>query len=329
MYKIFIDTNIFLDFYRVNHKDDVKKIVEDLNKYKKYFISTEQSQDEFLRNREKTIADFIGILNQQISSTYQNNFIAMFDIYKDYESNVKETNRAIKLLIEKCKNLIDQLEEDPIYGIYSSIYQEDNVYLRTDEVIEKAIKRKFIGNPPTSNKSSCGDEIIWETLLNYCEDDLIIVSRDKTFQDNYQFLNLEYRKLKNKDLILVDSITKAIELNGEIPSDTFSNIENDLVLEQELLEYGYIQNNSNWINMIYHALIELGGEASLKDLYQKVQELIDTKYPEKANNKAMEATIRSILQRYCSDSNVYSNRMDLFRQIDRGRWALRNTIQKV
>lgn len=59
MYKIFIDTNIILDFYRINNKKSVKEILKEIKKYKKYFISTKQSKDEFLRNRDRTIIDFI------------------------------------------------------------------------------------------------------------------------------------------------------------------------------------------------------------------------------------------------------------------------------
>ncbi|MCI8361689.1 MAG: hypothetical protein HFJ41_00760 [Clostridia bacterium] len=59
MYKIFIYTNIILNFYRINNKDSINAILGAIKKYKKYFISTKQSQDEFLRNRDRTMRDFI------------------------------------------------------------------------------------------------------------------------------------------------------------------------------------------------------------------------------------------------------------------------------
>ncbi len=55
MYKIFIDTNILLDFYRINNQKSINEILKEIKKYSKYFVSTEQSMDEFLRNRERTI----------------------------------------------------------------------------------------------------------------------------------------------------------------------------------------------------------------------------------------------------------------------------------
>ena len=50
MTKIFIDTNIFLDMYRANIQKDIKTIMQFLYQNKKYFITTEQSINEFLRN---------------------------------------------------------------------------------------------------------------------------------------------------------------------------------------------------------------------------------------------------------------------------------------
>lgn len=88
-YKIFIDTNIFLDFYRVNNKDDVNKILEEIKKYKRFFINTQQSKDEFMRNREKTIDDFLKKLKEQNYSDFNNNFISTLKEYKEYSNAIR------------------------------------------------------------------------------------------------------------------------------------------------------------------------------------------------------------------------------------------------
>ena len=51
MTKIFIDTNIFLDMYRANLQSDISTLLGFIFKNKKYFITTEQSINEFTRNR--------------------------------------------------------------------------------------------------------------------------------------------------------------------------------------------------------------------------------------------------------------------------------------
>ena len=322
MYKIFIDTNIFLDFYRVNNRDSLIELSDEIVKYKRYLIGTEQSNDEFFRNRERIINEFIMILNKQINSLYDNNFISTLDCYREYSDDIKKANASIKKMMDTCKILIDEIDKDPVYKLYLNVTSK--MYTRTELIIDKAIKRKQIGNPPTSTKNTCCDEIIWETLISNCKDDLIIVSRDNTFKDNYSFLRNEYNKKTGKKLVVVELISDAIRYNGQIPSEKFEDIENNLIVEKDFLEYGMLQEKSNWVNIIYNSLLRLGGEATLKELYNEVYRIVETKYPEKINNNDIEATIRGILQRYCSESTNYNQKFDLFKQIERGRWSIRN-----
>lgn len=322
MYKIFIDTNIFLDFYRVNNRDSLIELSDEIVRYNRYLIGTEQSNDEFFRNRERIINEFIMILNKQINSLYDNNFISTLDCYREYSDDIKKANSSIKKMMDTCKILIDEIDKDPVYKLYLNVTSE--MYSRTDLIIDTAIKRKQIGNPPTSTKNTCCDEIIWETLITNCKDDLIIVSRDNTFKDNYSFLRNEYNKKTGKKLVVVELISDAIRYNGQIPSEKFEDIENNLIVEKDFLEYGMLQEKSNWVNIIYNSLLRLGGEATLKELYNEVYRIVETKYPEKINNNDIEATIRGILQRYCSESTNYNQKFDLFKQIERGRWSIRN-----
>lgn len=321
MYKIFIDTNIVLDFYRINNKKSIKEILKEIMKYKKYFISTKQSKDEFLRNRDRTIRDFVEELKRQNYNVHANNIIATLDTYDEYANSIEKANKNTKIIVSKVNELIENPEIDLIYKIYLNL--NEVTYERTDAIVESAMKRKMIGNPPTSNKYTCGDEIIWESILEYCNEDLIIVSRDSTFVDNYNFLNMEFNEKKGKKLKVVDTISKAIELNNEPPSKELTFIESDIIMEEELKAYGELQDNSNWGNIIYNALIALNNEAELNEIYKEAKKIVNEKYPEKSQNKQIEATIRGILQRYSSDSKYFNGKHDLFVQIKKGRWGIR------
>lgn len=321
MYKIFIDTNIILDFYRINNQDSIIKILKEIKKYKKYFISTKQSQDEFLRNRDRTITDFAEELKKQNYKVHANNVIATLNSYAEYRDSIINANNNTRKIIEEMNNLIENPDIDLIYKIYLNL--NEITYIRTDKIIENAQKRKIIGNPPTSKKETCGDEIIWETLLEYCDDDLIIVSRDATFKTNYSFLRDEFKKERNRDLKVVDSITKAIELNEEHPPKELELVESDMIVESNLQEYGQIQDDSNWANIVYNTLVSLNNEADLKDIYCEVKKIVKQKYPEKMKNKNMDATVRGILQRYSSDSDSFNGKNDLFTCIKKGRWGIR------
>lgn len=321
MFKIFIDTNIFLDFYRYNKNDNISNLKDEFKKYFEYFINTKQSYDEFFRNREKTINEFIDTLKSQINPLYDGNFLSSLNGFEDYYENMKLANKSIKCMIDKCSELIFDFEKDPVYSLYLLFCH--NIYDRTRDIIDRAIKRKYIGNPPTSNKNTCCDEIIWESILENCHDDLIIVTRDKTFNENYNFLKNEYNEKNGKKLLIVELISDAIRLIGDDPSNNLEIIEKNILLEKEVLEYEVYHEKSNWVNIIYEALQSLGGVAYLSQIYDKVYDIIENDYPEKLTNKDIKATIRGILQRYCSDSTSYTNKADLFKKIKNGVWAIK------
>lgn len=321
MYKIFIDTNIFLDFYRINDKNDINTLIVEMSKYKDSFINTEQSKDEFLRNREKAIDNFIVILNGQSNKPY-NTFISTLPNYDQYKQSIKKANEAIDEVVKECLVVKDEIGKDPIYKMYKNIC--GLMFERTDEIIDRAIKRKYIGNPPYSDKYTCCDEIIWESLLANCKDDLIIVTRDKTFKENFSFLQAEYKNKNGKDLKVVQLISDAIRLNGEIPSEQMENTEMDLTLENNCNDYGNLDKSSTWANIIYYILEEFDGQATLNEIYEKAEKLVKVNFPEKSNNKDIPATIRGILQRYSSGSSHYNGKIDLFTLIGPGKWAIKD-----
>lgn len=321
MFKIFIDTNIFFDFYRYNKNDNISNLKNEFRKYYDHFVNTRQSYDEFFRNRERTINDFIQTLNGQINPLYDGNFLSSLDGFKDYYDNMKLANKSIQAMKEKCNELIFDSEKDPVYSLYSLFCNV--IYERTESTVDSAIKRKYIGNPPTSNKTTCCDEIIWESILANCKDNLIIVTRDKTYHENYNFLKNEYKEKTGKELMIVELISEAICLLGDIPSSNLEIIEKNILFEKEVLEYETYHEKSNWVSIIYEALQNLGGEASLSQIYDRVYYIVNEHYPEKQNNKDIKATVRGILQRYCSESKCYNKKNDLFKKITNGIWAIK------
>ncbi len=322
MYKIFIDANIFLNFYRINNRENAENVLKEIKKYKKYFILTKQSKDEFLRNRDRMIREFIADLRKQNYNAHPNNIIATLRNYNNYANSIKTANQQTNLIIKEMNELLETPEADSIYETYFNISEIN--YERTTDIIDRAIKRKMIGNPPTSNKYTCGDEIIWESILEYCKEDLVIVSQDATFKDNYNFLQREFQQKNGKNLKVIETISEAIQLNHEIPSEELTFTESDILVQSEIQKYGELQDNSNWANIVYDALVVLNKEAKLSDLYKEAKKIVNQKYPEKAHNKNMEATIRAILQRYSSDSNYFNGKYNLFVPLGKGKWAIRD-----
>jgi len=215
--KIFIDTNIFLGFYEENF-DHIQKMF-DLSDIKKFLVTIDYCWDEYLRNRSSVFNFLLAEIEaHQPKDPHRTSFISEFDEFKKAKKHSEEAKKAIKELkikIEKGKN---DTNEDIIFTKLFAIYQDSHITkLKINStLIERAKKRKLLGNPPlTKDTHTIGDELIWETLLdNIRNEDLIIVSRDKTFNTHSDFLKKEFRDTVGKDLLVFDKLKDAFKNVG-------------------------------------------------------------------------------------------------------------------
>ena len=113
-------------------------------------------------------------------------------------------------------------QEDPVAkGILALPDDKAVCYLElSDDAFLKAQKRKLLGNPPSSpDQHTIGDEIIWELLLAKFREDLIIVTRDKTYEENLPLLKKEYKQETGFNLLLVtEKLSEAVERIGKEPT---------------------------------------------------------------------------------------------------------------
>ena len=313
MTKIFIDTNIFLDMYRANLQSDISTLLGFIFKNKKYFITTEQSINEFTRNRRSILEQALESFKKtsRVDRSFPS-FLRSLSNFKNYEETLSKYSVQRQAMIDEIQDKIDDVDKDMIYTKFMKLCNPNCIISTTKEIIDLANRRKLSGNPPTSDKYTCGDEIIWESLLYYeteRKEDLIIVSNDKTFAKNREFLVTEYKRKIEKKLMLCNNISDAYRLVGV-------TLSNDIIRAEE---------NFTWTDIIVTALTNLGGEATLSEIYNEANDILyyNDCYS-KLQNKAKESTIRGILQRFSSDFlNSYNVSKDLFHQISDGVWALR------
>lgn len=313
MKKIFIDTNIFLNMYRANLPKDISVMMKLIYDSKKYFITTEQSINEFNRNRYTTIETVIYEFNKktQIDNGYPS-FIQSLKSFENYDKSIKKLLQNKKTVLDEIETILYDKSKDSIYKKFTALCKSNNVIHTTKEIFRLAEIRKLSGNPPTSDKNTCCDEIIWESLLDYCKNnlcDLIIVSNDNTFHKNKDFLVDEYNRLTGATLEITKNITTAYTIVGIDISD----------------EVKVAEDSIRWTDIIVTALSNLGGTATLKDIYSEAIDILcfNDSFT-KSQNKEKESTIRGILQRFSSDcSGVYNGKKDLFHQIGDGIWELR------
>lgn len=200
---LFIDSNIYLRFYDSNQAN-FKQLLKSLIQLKDKIFITRQIVDEVMRNKSlifgQTFSNYLKQSSQGLN-------VLQLPEHLDGKKNekIKEWNKKRKKIKNQNEALIKELQ-----AIYRSTFLQivsstDEVSIglnevfkfatsETDEELDKAFKRKKIGNPPGKNGDSVGDQINWEQLLNKVADvqKLIIVSNDYDY-----FIEIEDELLLN------------------------------------------------------------------------------------------------------------------------------------
>jgi hypothetical protein len=241
MSKIFIDTNIFLNYYGSNNYDDLQLVVEEIRKNYEKFVFPNQVLDEYRRNRCKKITEYNSNHFKNLSVCKPNFFSIDADV-EEFNRLTIEYNKSYKIIEKKITNLIEKPENDIIYSLVNEMYNSEKV-LKIDTtsltLIEKAKNRFYFGNPPGSSSKTCCDELIWESLLTI-DDDLIIVTKDnKAYKDNNNeiFLRNEYKQKTHRKLFPIQNkIMDAFTLIGNKPDKKAKKAENDIIANNKKFE---------------------------------------------------------------------------------------------
>ena len=208
MPKIFIDANIYLDFYNNN---SVKAMLSPLEEIAEHIISTEQVVNEVLRNRVKTAKKLLkedyqkwALVKPSIPDFLTKEAVA--EIFPTISNELNDCemqfNKLKKLSQEIYSKALEHvaLGDDEISKRLKAIFKAP--LTPSAEELTKARHRKELGNPPGKHNDPIGDEITWEQLLCYRREnnsELWIVSKDEDFfLDNISGNNLPNSYLLNE-----------------------------------------------------------------------------------------------------------------------------------
>nr|WP_269432427.1 PIN domain-containing protein [Oceanivirga miroungae] len=164
---------------------------------------TSQVYNEFYRNRESKINDALSKFKYQkiqfpnFIKSYENEYFEIKKISNELEEKMKNITEKVKLEINNFKIPVDE--------ILLNFFDSDRIEVIDDYIIDKAIRRFDLGNPPGKDKSY-GDAINWVYLLKKIpvENNLYFISDDKDFASLVDknkfsvFLSNEWEKEKNK-----------------------------------------------------------------------------------------------------------------------------------
>lgn len=306
--KIFIDTNIFLGLYNSNDSGNVKAFIHSLISHKNILVTTEQAYNEYLRNRVRVIGEFKNSFIASRMKEQTSSFVRSMPEYKSYLKCVKELQTAHKQILDKIDQIVSDPSKDYIYNGFIRIWKNKNTIPIEACHIESATKRKVLGNPPGGDKYSSGDEVNWEILISSLDCNLIIVSKDRTFVQNREFLRYEYQKRVGCELSICETVSSAFSLLKITMDPNAAEAEDDV----------------RWLDIILQSLGQLGGRGTLQEIYEECLDLVSLFYPDKElRNNTIESTIRRTIYQHSSDVNIYLGKEDLFHRVSAGVWELR------
>lgn len=235
---VFVDTNIFLDFYRESNEATLS-LLERLKPVRDCIISTYQVEMEFLKNRQGVLAESLAKLKAQPTLGIPA-ILANTGTSESLRAVNKAAGKKSEIIRKRIVNLLKAPKQnDVVYQTLNEVFQSTAGHVLTrDMAIRQRIKRlawrRWIpGYPPRKRSdTSIGDALNWEWLI-HCgktlQGRILIVSRDGDYGTSVQsdhFLNdhllQEYRDRvgPKKSIGLTSRLSDALkELSVTVPKN--------------------------------------------------------------------------------------------------------------
>lgn len=212
MFNLFIDTNIFLNFYDFNrlHFNKIAELIPLIAKKQVNLFLTQQVLDEFYRNRERKLKQ-----TYEVIKSFEPKLLS--PILRPDIQEIKEIKKLLenieKLRIKLVEEFPSQIKKKSLLTdrLIERIFKATKVIEINETIIERAKRRRELGNPP-GKVNSYGDAINWECLLEYVpkNQDLFFITGDKDYLsplDESAFslcLKEEWKRKKNSRIQYYD-----------------------------------------------------------------------------------------------------------------------------
>lgn len=249
-YLLFIDTNIWLDFYRLESSEKMLGALPLVAHARDRMISTAQVQMEFMKNRQNVILLALEKFKSG-DDVRVPPVIADAVAARTLKASKKAMDDRRKLLKQRVERImLDPARNDPVFKAVQSLFVHPTPLILGRENEQRfairrlARKRWLLGYPPRKDDDlSVGDAINWEWVVKCAiqgSGHVIIVSRDKDYGrhvDRHGYLNdwlqKEYRERvgRRSKIVLTNAVHTALNLmNVQVPPEVVK-AEQDLILE--------------------------------------------------------------------------------------------------
>ncbi|WP_416670240.1 PIN domain-containing protein [Egbenema bharatensis] len=196
---LFIDTNKYLDLYRI---DKGKKLLAPLGEQVDYIFVTQQIFSEVQRNKILVAAEFLSQkfkelklqtfnLPDHLSSTNIDHRNDILQQMSEITQKIKNVNAEVGALALGIMEQISRSEDEVSKALFPIFA---NAVPHSPEELQRARDRRELGNPPGKIKNPIGDQLSWEQILTHFKGKkrLWIISRDSDYGTVYSgkgFLN--------------------------------------------------------------------------------------------------------------------------------------------
>ena len=230
---LFVDTNILLDFYRMQNTDISTKLLVQLEACKDRLILSTQVEMEYKKNRQKVILDTLKNFSSPDSSKP-----IVPAILRDLKA-VEMMEKSRKNIVLNKKKIEDRIQKllgnpavhDPVYKVLQKLFKHESTFNLTRqkkerfEIRDLAKKRFLLGYPPRkSDDTSIGDAVNWEWIVRCSTESkkhVVIVTRDGDYGAFYDkrcylndFLKLEFsdRTNQQRKIVLTNKLSEGLKI---------------------------------------------------------------------------------------------------------------------
>lgn len=229
---IFIDTNIFLDFYRIRAGGAGLSVLKHIDDNVKKIITGNQIEMEFKKNRQRVILDSISrFKTPEWSGLTTPAFLTEAQPARIIDKSKQELIKQQTVLKRRMEAILkNPVSNDSVFQTLQRLFKTQSPYNldRTKDarytIRRKAWRRFILGYPPRKKEdNSMGDAVNWEWIINCATEsgnDIIIVSRDSDYGitvGNESILNdalaQEFRERvsRKRKIILTAKLTEAFK----------------------------------------------------------------------------------------------------------------------
>ena len=247
----FIDTNIYLGFYRYGNDVSLSLLRHIYDNHNR-IITTAEVEMEYKKNRQGIILQALASIKPQNTGGLN---IPSFLKESQYRHTYTRTQKRMDNLTSKLRDRTAKLLEspnlnDPVYKVLQRLFKaKEPCHLTRDrkirfEIRELAQKRFMLGYPPRKpSDTSLGDAINWEWIIycaKNCSDDIVIISRDtdygvhhkdNSFLNDWLFQEFKERVSRRRAITFTRSLAEGFKLAGISVS-----------LEEERAEETFLRN---------------------------------------------------------------------------------------